>query len=212
MLKNKRFPCFLPNPGRLRELLIPGTETFIREMEKRNRKTVYDLIGVFHEGQIVSVDSRLPNKLVLEALRNRDIKELSEYPEIRPEYGYGHSRFDFFLANQYERCLLEVKSCTLLKDGVALFPDAITRRGKRHLEDLVKAKTEGYRACALFVIQRTGATRFSPNDKADPEFGKGLRNAALNGVEIFAYNSELIGNRVILRSEVDVELRRYLNS
>ena len=113
----------------MHELLTPGTEVILRKVTKEDRKTDYDLIGVFYNGQVVSVDSRVPNKLILEALRNRDLRELTEYNIIKPEYGYGHTRFDFFLANEDESCLLETKSCTLVKNGVALFPDAETERG-----------------------------------------------------------------------------------
>jgi len=158
-IEDRILPSFLPNPGRMHELLTPGTQVILREVLKEDRKTDYDLIGVFYNEQMVSVDSRVPNKLVLEALKNGDIKELSEYTIIKPEYGYGHTRFDFFLANEHESCLLEVKSCTLVKDGIALFPDAETERGRRHVRDLMKAKTEGYRACVLFVVQRTDMTK-----------------------------------------------------
>jgi len=202
-------PSFLPNPGRMHELLTPGTEVILREVLKENRKTDYDLIGVFYNGQVVSVDSRVPNKLVLEALKNGDIEELSEYNVIKPEYGYGHSRFDFFLANGHQSCLLEVKSCTLVKDGVALFPDAETERGRKHVRDLVKAKKEGYRACMLFVVQRTDAHVFTPNDEIDLEFGKVLRDAAVEGVEVYAYYSEFVGNKINLKEKVKVELEPH---
>jgi len=202
-------PSFLPNPGRMHELLTPGTEVILREVLKENRKTDYDLIGVFYNGQVVSVDSRVPNKLVLEALKNGDIEELSEYNVIKPEYGYGHSRFDFFLANGHQSCLLEVKSCTLVKDGVALFPDAETERGRKHVRDLVKAKKEGYRACMLFVVQRTDAHVFTPNDEIDLEFGKVLRDAAVEGVEVYAYYSEFVGNKINLKGKVKVELEPH---
>jgi len=204
--ENEILPTFLPNPGRMQELLTPGTEVILRKVLKENRKTSYDLIGVFHNGQIVSVDSRVPNKLVLEALKNRDIEELLEYNIIKPEYGYGHTRFDFFLANEHEKCLLEVKSCTLVKDGVAMFPDAKTERGRRHMRDLVKAKKEDYRACILFIVQRTDAHVFVPNDETDPKFGKVLRDAAVRGVEVYAYCSELIENKIALREKVRVKL------
>ena len=190
-VENRALPSFLSNPGRMRELLTTGTEVVLREVLTENRKTNYDLIGVFYNGQMVSVDSRVPNKLVLEALKNRDIEELSGYNKIKPEYGYGHTRFDFFLSNDQERCLLEVKSCTLVKDGVAMFPDAETERGRRHVRDLVKAKKEGYRACVLFIVQRNDVQVFAPNDETDPEFGKVLRNAAVEGVEVYAYKVEL---------------------
>jgi len=192
----------------MHELLAPGTEVIVREVLKENRKTSYDLIGVFYNGQMVSVDSRVPNKLVLEALKNRDIKELSGYNIIKPEYGYGHTRFDFFLANEHESCLLEVKSSTLVKDGVAMFPDAKTERGRRHVRDLVKAKKEGYRACVLFIVQRTDAHVFAPNDETDPEFGKALRNAAVEGIEVYAHKMEISPTFSILSlsSKLDVFL------
>jgi sugar fermentation stimulation protein A len=207
-VENKILLTFLPNPGRMHELLIPGTEVILREVSNENRKTSYDLLGVFYNGQRVSVDSRVPNKLVLEALRNGDIDEFTEYSVIKPEYGYGHTRFDFFLANERERCLLEVKSATLVKDGVAMFPDAVTARGKRHVNGLVKAKKEGYRACVLFVVQRTDARAFAPSDETDPEFGKALRNAAEKGVEVYAYKMEISKSFSILSlsSRLDVNL------
>jgi len=207
-VEDRILPSFLPNPGRMHELLTSGTEVILREVLKENRKTGYDLIGVFYKGQMVSVDSRVPNKLVLEALKNKDIKELSEYNIIKPEYGYGHTRFDFFLANKHERCLLEVKSSTLVKDGVAMFPDAKTERGKRHVTDLAKAKKEGYRACVLFIVQRTDAHMFAPDDETDPEFGKALRNAAKEGVEVYAYKMEISPDFFLLSlsSKLDVSL------
>jgi len=211
-VENRILPSFLPNPGRMHELLTPETKVILREVLKQNRKTGYDLIGVFYNGQIVSVDSRVPNKLVLEALKNKDIKELSEYNVIKPEYGYGHTRFDFFLANEHESCLLEVKSSTLVKDGVAMFPDAETERGRRHVRDLVKAKKEGYRAGVLFIVQRNDAYVFAPNDETDPEFGKALRNAAVEGVEVYAYYSEFIENKITLKEKIKVELEAHQDS
>jgi sugar fermentation stimulation protein A len=207
-VKDKTLLTFLPNPGRMHELLVSGTEVILREVLKENRKTSYDLIGVSYNGQWVSVDSRVPNKLVLEALRNRDIEELREYGIIKPEYGYGHTRFDFFLANECESCLLEVKSATLVKNGVAMFPDAVTERGTRHVKDLVKAKKEGYRACILFLVQRTDAHSFAPDDETDPKFGKALRTAAAEGVEIHAYKMEISRNFSLLSfsSRLDVNI------
>ena len=204
----KVLPSFLPNPGRMHELLVPGTRVILREVLKENRKTSYDLVGVFYEGQIVSVDSRVPNRLVLEALKNRDIEEFSEYDTVKPEYSYGHSRFDFFLSNDGEKCLLEVKSCTLVEDGVALFPDAVTLRGRRHVMDLAKALREGYRASVLCVIQRTDASLFAPNDETDPLFGQALREAAAKGVEVYAYAVEISSNfsQQFLSSRIPIRL------
>jgi len=199
-------PSYLPDPGRMLELLAPETEVILHKVSEGNRKTKYDLIGVFHKKQTVSVDSRVSNKLVFEALKNKDIDEFSAYTLIKPEFSYGHARFDFLLTNEYERCLLEVKSCTLVKNGLAMFPDAPTKRGRRHLKELIKAKEEGYKTCILFNVQRTDAQVFTPNDEIDPKFGKTLREAALKGVEVYAYQSELVGNKIILRGKIKVEL------
>ena len=202
-------PIYVPNPGRMLEFLTPGRRVILRGASGEGRKTSYDLIGVLYKGQRISVDSRIPNRLVYEALRNGDLEEFSMYREIKPEYGYGHTRFDFLLTDGSERCLLEVKSCTLVEEGRALFPDAVTERGRRHLMDLAKAKREGYRASVLFIVQRTDAKLFSPNDKTDPEFGKALREAHREGIEVYAYYSEFNGDTITLKEKIKVELNPY---
>ncbi|MCK4482257.1 DNA/RNA nuclease SfsA [Candidatus Bathyarchaeota archaeon] len=207
-IKGKIVKSFLPNPGRMVELLAFGTEVILNEASGGERKTSYDLIGVYYKDQRISLDSRVPNKLVLEALKNKDLPEFLEHTSIKLEHSYGHTRFDFLLSNEHEFCLLEVKSCTLVKNGVALFPDAKTKRGSRHVRHLLKAKNEGYRACILFMIQRTDAYVFAPNDEADPEFGRILRHAAARGVEVYAYCSEFVGDRIILKRKIKVDLQR----
>ncbi len=200
--------CFLPNPGRLSELLFSGVKVILKEAETvSERKTVYDLIGVYHGGKIVSIDSRLPNKLVLEALKNGDLPEFLGYTMVKPEYSYGHAKFDFFLEGSgLKPCLLEVKSCTLVCNGVAMFPDAPTERGARHVLELAKALNEGYRAAVLFIIQRMDAYIFAPNDETDPDFGKALRKAAKRGVEVYAYSANFSRNRITLCGKVKVAL------
>ncbi|MCP8320499.1 MAG: DNA/RNA nuclease SfsA [archaeon] len=188
-LRGEEVRCFLPNPGRLKELLIPNTEVFLKEVKSRNRLTNYDLIAIKHGKVSVFIDSRMPNRLLLEALKRNRIKEFSMYNEVEPEFRFGHSKFDFFLTNGIERCIIEAKSCTLVKNGKALFPDAPTERGRRHVLELIEAKKEGYRACILFLIQRPDANSFSLNDEVDPKFGEALREASMHGVEIYAYLS-----------------------
>ncbi len=197
--------CFLPNPGRMHELLVPGTEMILKEINDVKRKTHYDILGVFYKGMIVSIDSRIPNKLIFEALKNDEIEEFSGYTRIKPEFAYGSSRFDFLLTNG-KPCIIEAKSCTLVNNGVALFPDAVTERGSRHLLELIKAKKEGYRACVLFLVQRIDAKYFSPNDETDTKFGKTLREASKNGVEIYAYTSELKGNEIKIKKRVPLKI------
>jgi sugar fermentation stimulation protein A len=142
----------------------------------------------------------------LVALKNRELEGFSGYDVEKSEYGYGHSRFDFFLPSYEKGCLLEVKSCTFVEDSVALFPDAVTLRGRRHVIELARAIDEGYRACVLFVIQRTESTVFAPNDETDPKFGEALREAATKGVEVYAYSARLRENLITLRGRVPVRL------
>ena len=103
--------------------------------------------------------------------------------------------------------MVEVKSCTLVRDGVALFPDAPTLRGKRHLMELIKAKKEGYRTCVIFIIQRTNVNLFTSNDETDPDFGKAFREAVTSGVEAYGYISEFDGKKITLREKVRIHIR-----
>lgn len=200
--------CHLPNPGRLEELLVPGAKVFLLEKIGGGRRTGYDLAAVSHRGGLVSVDSRLPNRLVGEALAEGRLPPFCHCRVVREEVPYGRSRFDFLLQCGEKPCLLEVKSCTLVRDGMALFPDAVTERGKRHCLELARAHQEGYRAAVLFVVQRTDASIFSPNDATDPAFGEALRWAAGRGVEVLAYGCLVTESEVRLGGRVAVDLER----
>lgn len=197
---------FVPNPGRMRELLIPSREVLLREVKNEKRKTQYDLIAVPVKGCVVSIDSRIPNKLVYRGLQEDAIEELSGYATIKPEHAFDDSKLDFLLIKGDERCLLEVKSVTLVIDRKALFPDAPTSRGRRHVLDLINAKKAGYRACILFLIQRSDALTFSPNNTTDPEFGNALQEAFKGGIEIYAYSSEYANGKISLKDKIRVSL------
>ncbi|MFB0563029.1 MAG: DNA/RNA nuclease SfsA [Candidatus Lokiarchaeia archaeon] len=199
-------PCFLPDPGRLEELLYPGVRVLLAERPKKSRKTRYDLIAVYHGDQLISLDSRIPNKLVFEALKNKNLDEFMEYSTITPEFKFHGSRIDFLLENGEKKCLIEVKSCTTVIDGVAFFPSAPTLRGRRHLMELMNALREGYRSCVLFVVQRTDANVLRPYDLVDQKFGDTLREASSQGVEVYAYFSEFMGKEIAIRGKIPVDL------
>ena len=205
-IKDINYRCYLPNPGRLSELLIPRALVLLSEQQKKKRKTTYDLFGVHYQGQWVIVDSRLPNKLVFEALLRKTLKPFSHYRNIRPEVLYRRSRFDFLVTTQNDRCFIEVKSCTLVHKGVGLFPDAPTQRGTRHIEELTQALRNGYRASIIFIVQRPDVTSMAPNYRTDPEFGLMLREARRQGVEIYAYSSMYEDDEVVLGSPLVVQL------
>ncbi len=179
----------LPDPGRLKELLIPGVEVWARPVKAPNRKTHYTLSLVrAPTGELVSLVTTLPNELVDEALRLGRIAELSGWTIEAREKRWGASRFDFVLARGGgERLLLEVKSVTLVEDRRALFPDAVTARGARHVRELAAACEAGLEAAVMFVVQRRGADSVTAARAIDPRFAEALSGACDAGVRLLAY-------------------------
>lgn len=197
----------LANSGRLGELLLPGRKVVLFERPGSNRKTSYDLSSVCMEGIWVSVDARLPNDLVAEALDSDRLAPLEGYPDVRREVVFGGSRLDFLLEAQGRRlCLVEVKSVTLVVDGWGCFPDAVTMRGRRHLLELASAVGMGYRAAVLFVVQREDARGLRPHDESDPVFGQTLRAVAKRGVEVYAYACSIEPRRATIERALPVNL------
>lgn len=197
--------CFIPNPGRMHELMVPGARVYLLEKDGEHRKTRYDMVLVDHGGVMVSVDSRLPNTLIAEAVNAGRLRDFGGYTVERTEPAFHESRLDLVLSDGRGQMMVETKSCTLVEDGVALFPDAPTKRGARHMRTLVKALEAG-RAAVVFVIQRGDAHEFRPNDGADPVFGEALRCAASMGVETYAYVSDVSLRCVEIRESIPLRL------
>lgn len=167
------------NTGRLGELLLPGAEVIIAPAVNPARKTGFDLIGVYKEELgFVNIDSQAPNKIVAEWLTGQD------FDLVKPEYKYGNSRFDFYMEKGGKKYLMEVKGCTLEREGVGYFPDAPTERGVKHLRGLAKAAGEGYECAAAFVVQMEGVREVRSNADTHPEFGEALREAQAAGVRV----------------------------
>ncbi|MBD3191844.1 MAG: DNA/RNA nuclease SfsA [Candidatus Heimdallarchaeota archaeon] len=181
--------AFLHDPGRLTELLKPKVTLAIRRpITKTTRKTRWDVLAVKHQTRWVTIKSSLPNHIAKIALQKGWFVEFSNYSTIKAEFSYGNSRLDFRLTNgDRPACLVEVKGVTLVKGTQALFPDAPTARGTRHLQELVHALTEGYRAAVLFMIMRIDAESIKPNTATDPVFSQQLVNAKKAGVDLLAY-------------------------
>lgn len=181
--------CFVPNPGRMPELMVPGYRVVAAHRPGPKRRTAWDLVGVYYSGVYVSLDTRLPNAIAAEALAGHRIPEIDGYDTVQAEHRHKGSRFDFFLkpGDGRQPWLIEVKSCTLVEGGHGLFPDAPTTRGARHCAELEAALTEGYRCAVIFVIQRPDATDIAPYDDRDPAFGKALRSAVKAGVLALAW-------------------------
>lgn len=167
------------NTGRCRELLMSGSEVWLARSGNPERKTKYDLIAVRKQtGVLFNIDSQAANAATLEWLRKQ------AWDEIRPEFSYGTSRVDFFMRRGTEKYLMEVKGCTLERDGVGFFPDAPTERGTKHVRELIHAVAEGYHAVLAFVIQMDGVSEVRPNRATDPAFADILEEAVRRGVRI----------------------------
>jgi len=196
----------LANSGRARELLEPGTPCLLVPRARPHRKTRFDL-ALVRLGEIwVSADARLPNRLVLEGLLEGRIAPLQRYAGVRAEVRFGASRVDFLLGRPPQQCLVEAKSVTLVEDGVALFPDAPTLRGRRHLLELMEARRQGMAAAVLFVVQRPDAHELRPNDEADPAFGRTLREAAAEGVMLLAYRCDVSPAEIRIADQIPVNV------
>ena len=167
------------NTGRCKELLIKNVTVILEEADNPSRKTKYDLIAVYKEHVgLINIDSQAPNKVAMEWLMSKD------YTFIKPEYTYGSSRIDFYMEKGDQKYLMEVKGCTLERDGIGYFPDAPTERGVKHIYELIKAKKEGYNSILAFVIQVEGVNEVLPNVDTHPAFGVAMDDAKREGVEI----------------------------
>ena len=185
------------NTGRCRELLRPGAEVWLTEPGTPGRKTRYDLIAVRKDdGALFNIDSQAPNAAVGEWLGAQG------FDLVRPEYRFGASRVDFYMERGGERFLLEVKGCTLEKDGVGWFPDAPTQRGAKHLYELIRAKEEGYHAALAFVIQTEGVTEVRPNAATDPAFAAALSAARNAGVTVLYLPCRVTPDSIGILSDV----------
>ena len=172
--------CHVKNTGRCKELLLAGAEVFIQEFNAQNRKTKFDLISVYKGDMLVNMDSQAPNKVFGEWIENY----FKNVTYVKSEAKYRNSRFDFYIEADGKRIFVEVKGVTLENDGVAMFPDAPTERGVKHLNELCDAVDHGYEAYVFFVVQMKMPKYFTPNAVTHKEFAQALKRAENKGVNI----------------------------
>lgn len=181
----------LADPGRLKELLVPGRCLWIAPAEKPGRKTAWSVVlcETPDGGGLVSLDSTMPNRLMENAF-HAGLNEFKDWRLLRREYRMGRSRWDFLLEHREKsdgrQMALEVKSVTLVVNGVALFPDAVTDRGARHMRELSElAQADGWAAAVIFVVQREDALAFRAAGELDPAFAAALKEAVRAGVKVY---------------------------
>ena len=196
--------CHVKNTGRCKELLIPNATVFVQEFNSSKRKTKYDLISVYKGRRLVNIDSQAPNKVFHQwAMESNFFKDINF---IKPEAKYKNSRFDFYIETARSKIFTEVKGVTLEENGVALFPDAPTERGVKHINELINSLDNGYEAWIVFIIQMKDILYFTPNVKTHEAFGKSLEEAQRRGVNIIALDSNVTKNSITVGDFVKVKL------
>jgi len=198
------------DPGRLTELLYPGNTVLVRRVEKEGRATSWDVIAAAFEEQWVLVHSGYHRSISEMVLNDPEISPLGEVVDLKPEITVGHSRLDFVLTSDGVMTGVEVKGCTLARGGVALFPDAPTLRGTKHLETLLDMKNQGMRAVLLVLVLRTDVQTFAPNADTDPLFAEMFWKAVDAGVEVKPLVFRYDGQRVIYLGAIPVSPHRSI--
>jgi sugar fermentation stimulation protein A len=196
-----------PNSGSMKGCAAPGSPVLLSVSENPKRRFKYTWELVFAEGNWVGINTGLPNRLVREGIEKDIITELRGYPTIRPEVRYGEkSRIDLLLVAPSGLCYVEVKNVTLVEGKTALFPDAVTTRGQKHLRELMAVVRRGERGVIFFVVQRGDGVSVAPADNIDAEYGRLLRLATESGVEVLAYQARITPEEILLTHRVPVTL------
>ena len=193
-----------PNSGAMTGCSQSGRNVWVSFHDDPRRKLKYTWQLINMPTSLVGVNTMIPNRLVFQSVRHGLISDLSGYDDIFSEVKVGkNSRIDLLLQNsETDKCYVEVKNCTLVENGHAFFPDAITSRGRKHLVELQDLVVQGHRCVMFYLIQRMDAVKFSPADKIDPDYGEELRKALSNGVEILAYDVRIDFERIKIHRKV----------
>lgn len=191
------------NTGRCREILVPGARVFLEKSNNPDRKTGYSLISVYKGNMLINIDSQVPNEVVYDALLNREIDGFPKMKLLKREVSYGNSRFDIYYETfNGEKGFIEIKGVTLDVNGTAMFPDAPTVRGRKHLIELSEAAKSGFKVHVFFLIQYKPANIFVPNRTMDPAFADSLKSAYNSGVSVLAYDCHVTKDSIEIGDSV----------
>ena len=192
-----------PNSGSMKGCSTPGSEVVISKSSNPKRKYSWTLEMVKENNCWIGINTSMTNKLVEEGLINGVIDDFGPINSIQREVKVSHSsRLDFLVQAPEEQTYIEVKNCSLAENGIALFPDAVTKRGTKHLLELDKLRQNGVGAAVLFCIQRSGVTSFMPADSIDPEYALTLYRVRKNGVKAVAYQAEVCPDHITITTKI----------
>lgn len=193
----------VPNSGAMTGCIKDNCDVYISFHDNPKRKLKYTLELTNVDNTLICVNTNVANKIAYEAIKEGVISELKGYESIRTEQKYGvNSRIDILLENKNEKCYVEVKSVTLRLGNTLAFPDAITTRGTKHLNELIAMKKEGHRAVMLFVIQREDLKKFKIANQIDKTYQETLTKAQKNGVEVLVYQSQICIDEIYIKDKI----------
>jgi len=197
------------NSGSMISCIETNAPVFLSPAENPDRKTQFTWEMIFINNGWVGVNTMMPNKLAYRWVSEGAIEKLAGYSKVTPEVKFGNSRFDLLAEKEDEKCFIEVKNVTMKGDNQALFPDAVTTRGRKHLDTLVEVKQQGMRAVMLYVVQRMDVDMFAPAMEIDPAYAKALVHAHQNGVEIIVVQAKVSPERIVLAGEIPWQLPAF---
>ena len=189
-IKNKIVTAHCPNTGSMLGLLNKGNKVWLIKSNDPNRKLKYTLQIIEDSGSKIGVNTHLTNKLFLEALESNSLKEFNKGIKIQREVKFGkNTRFDFLITEKKNKAFIEVKNVTLKRNPkIAEFPDAVTSRGAKHINELIKASKRGYKIYLIFIIQREDCNQLSIAKDIDPEYAKSLLKALKKKLNVLCYD------------------------
>ena len=193
-----------PNSGTMKECSQPGRPVYLSFHDNPKRKLKYTWEMIKMPTSLVGVNTMVPNRLVKKSIQEGRVKELKDFENIKSEVKVpGGSRLDLLLTTgENEKCFIEIKNCTLVQDGMAYFPDAVTTRGRKHLVELQKLVSKGHRCAMFFLVQRMDAKTFTTADHIDPAYGKEFRKAKKSGVQVMIYDVVMDLKKIILGKKI----------
>lgn len=207
ILDGEEIDVHVKNTGRCKELLIEGSTGYLVKSENPKRKYGYDLIAIYKGENLVNFDSQLPNAVVADFIMSG--KLFSNVTKVQREVTYNKSRFDVYVERKnnegkIEKIFVEVKGVTLYNEQVASFPDAPTERGRKHLEELAEALSDGYKTYVFFLVQTDAVNKFTPARDIDPKFADSLKFASEKGVGVICFNTTVTPSQVVVKDKVEV--------
>ena len=207
-IKNKTITAHCPNTGSMYGLLKKGNKVWVTKSDNPNRKLKYTLQIIEDKKSKVGVNTHLTNKIVYHALKNNLIKEFDKKIEIKPETKFGtNTRFDFLITQKKFKAFIEVKNVTLSRiKNLAEFPDAVTSRGLKHINELLKASNMGYKIFILYLIQRNDCKLFKIAEDVDPEYSNSLIKAVKKKLNILCYDCKFLSKGIKLNQKVKFKI------